>query len=80
MATGYMADHILDNDIKQASNGTAVNRGLIGPNTTGARCPEHGDLLTTHGSGNGMLCLHFLGFKKGEAQFCPYNQPIGFSK
>ena len=79
MATGFMADHILKHDKSQASNGSAVNRGLVPPNDTGRRCPEHGDLLTVHGSGNGMLCLRNLGFSKGELQLCPYSEPISFS-
>lgn len=79
MATGFMAEHILKNDTKQASNGSAVIRGVAPENTTGRRCPEHNDLLTVHGSGNGMLCLRNLGFKKGELQLCPYNEPISLS-
>ena len=79
MATGFMAEHILKNDIKQASNGAAVMRGIVPVNDTGRRCPEHGDLLTVHGTGNGMLCLKNLGFQKGELQLCPYSEPISFS-
>ena len=79
MASGFMAEHILKHDTKQASNGNAVNRGLVAENTEGRRCPEHNDLLTTHGSGNGMLCLRSLGFQKGELQLCPYSEPISFS-
>ena len=76
MASGAMADHILKYDKIQGGNGSAVNRGIIGPNTEGKRCPEHGNLLTVHGSGNGMLCLERLGFDKGELKLCDYAQPI----
>ena len=74
-----MATGLLRHDITQAANGTAVVRGLIKENTEGRRCKEHGDLLTVHGSGSGMVCLRYLGIKKGEAQFCPYGEPISVS-
>lgn len=77
MATGFMADHILKHDKAQGGNGTALNRRLISEqDITGKRCPKHNDLLSVLASGNGMVCLRFLGFEKGEAKFCEYGEPL----